>query len=177
MGGQSRRLGRDKAWIEIGGVPLWRRTCSATRTALGRKPILVGDRLEPERHQGFGILRDARPGKGPLGGLVSALRHCKSEWALVLAVDLPFLEEKDILRLTQAKTPDLDVLTLSMDDKPEPLAALYRKATLEFWEGRLSRNELSLHEGIEQLRWSVVRLPRGSRALFDLNRPEDLEAI
>jgi molybdopterin-guanine dinucleotide biosynthesis protein A len=177
MGGRSRRLGLDKAWIEVDGMPLWRRTSWIARGEVGSKPILVGDSLAPDKHQGFGLLRDAKPGKGPLGGLVSALRNCKKEWALVLAVDLPLMQAPDLRRLLSTRRGNYDIITLSADGRVEPLAALYRKPTLEFWEDRLKRNELSLHEGIDQLAWKLVRLPKGSRALFNLNVPEDVEKL
>jgi molybdopterin-guanine dinucleotide biosynthesis protein A len=177
MGGRSRRLGRDKAGVEVDGMPLWRRTSWIARGELGSKPVLIGDHLAPDKHQGFGLLRDAKPGKGPLGGLVSALRHCKNEWALILAVDLPLMEAPELRRLLSARRDNYDVITLSSDGQMEPLAALYRKPTLEFWEDRLKRNELSLHEGIDQLAWKTVRLPKGSRALFNLNEPGDWERI
>ena len=158
-------------------MPLWRRTSWIARGELGSKPILVGDHLDPEIHQGFEMLRDARPGKGPLGGLVSAMRHCQKEWTLILAVDLPLLEPLDVRRLLSTRRDNYDVITLSTDGQMEPLAALYNRATLEFWEDRLKRNELSLHEGIEELAWKTVRLPKGSRALFNLNKPEDWEKM
>jgi len=177
MGGRSRRLGRDKAGIKVDGMPLWRRTSWIARGELGSKPVLIGDHLEPESYQGFGLLRDAKPGKGPLGGLVAALRHCQKEWTLVLAVDFPLMEPLDVRRLLSTRRSGFDVITLSTDGRMEPLAALYRTSTLEFWEDRLARNELSLHEGIDQLTWKTVRLQKGSRALFNLNVPEDLEKM
>ena len=177
MGGRSRRLGRDKATIAVDGMPLWRRTSWIARGEVGSRPALIADHLNPESHQGFELLRDAKPGKGPLGGLVAALRHCSTEWALVLAVDLPLLEPLDVRRLLSTRRANFDVITLSVDGRMEPLAALYRKASLPLWENRLAQNELSLHEGIEELRWKVVRLPRKSRALFNLNVPEDWEKM
>jgi len=177
IGGRSRRLGRDKAAIKVDGMPLWRRTSWIARGELGSKPILVGDHLDPENHQGLEMLRDAKPGKGPLGGLVAALRHCQKEWTLILAVDLPLMEPLDLRRLLSTRRAGFDVITLSTEGQMEPLAALYRTSTLDFWEDRLARNELSLHEGIEQLTWKTVRLQKGSRALFNLNEPEDLEKI
>ncbi len=172
-GGESRRLGRDKRILRIGGQTLLARTQGLLRSFLDEEPFVVGDNLvglgiDPDR-----IILDARPNCGPLGGLVASLEKSPTEWVLVLAVDMPFLEKADLQRMLQAARQKYDVLTLSTDGRPEPLAALYKKTALAFWRERLNNGILGLGEGIEQLKWQSVSIPDNKRALFNINDPGD----
>ena len=172
-GGESRRLGRDKRILRIGGQTLLARTQGLLRSFLGEEPFVAGDNLagldiDPDR-----IILDARPDCGPLGGLVASLEKSLTEWILILAVDMPFLEKADLQRMLQAARQQYDVLTLSIDGRPEPLAALYRRTALPFWRERLINGILSLSEGIEQLKWQSVMIPGNKKALFNINDPGD----
>lgn len=173
-GGESRRLGRDKRILRIGGQTLLARTQQILRNFLGEEPFVVGDNLvglgiDPDR-----IILDARPDCGPLGGLVASLEKSATEWVLILAVDMPFLEKADLQRMLQAARQHYDVLTLSTDGRPEPLAALYRRTALPFWRERLNKGILSLSEGIGQLKWKSVSIPDNKRALLNINDPGDI---
>jgi molybdopterin-guanine dinucleotide biosynthesis protein A len=76
--------------------------------------------------------------------------------------------------MLQAARQQYDVLTLSTDGRPEPLAALYRRTALPFWRERLNNGILSLSEGIEQLKWQSVLIPDNKRALLNINDPGDI---
>jgi molybdopterin-guanine dinucleotide biosynthesis protein A len=176
-GGESRRLGRDKRILRIGGQTLLARTQGLLRSFLDEEPFVVGDNLvglgiDPDR-----IILDARPDCGPLGGLVASLEKSPTEWVLILAVDMPFLEKADLQRMLQAARQQYDVLTLSTDGRPEPLAALYRRTALPFWRERLNKGILSLSEGIEQLKWQSVLVKDDSRALLNINDSKDVSNL
>ena len=91
-GGRSSRMGKDKRFLEHGGVRFVDRALRAAQDAAGgdrQRVYLCGD------VPGYDCLRDRQPGLGPLGGVVSALREvlgvCGSEssWLLVMPVDMP----------------------------------------------------------------------------------------
>ena len=173
-GGESKRLGRDKRTLSIGGQTLLAKAQELLGNLLGDEPFVVGDNLanlgiDPNR-----VIHDACPNCGPLAGLVASLEKSPTEWALVLAVDMPFLEKADLQRMLQAARQQYDVLTLSADGRPEPLAALYRNTTLPFWRERLNKGILGLGEGIEQLKWQSVLIPNSKRALQNVNVPGDI---
>ena len=176
-GGESRRLGRDKRILRIGGKTLLAKTQELLKNVLGEEPFVVGDNLvgldiNPDR-----IILDARPDCGPLGGLVASLEKSPTEWVLILAVDMPFLEKADLQRMLQVARQHYDVLTLSADGRPEPLAALYRRTALPFWQERLNNGVLSLSEGIEQLKWQSVLVKDDSRALLNINDSRDVSNL
>ncbi len=173
-GGESKRLGRDKRTLSIGGQTLLAKAQELLKNVFGEEPFVVGDNLvnfgiNPNR-----VIHDARPNCGPLGGLVASLEKSPSEWILVLAVDMPFLEKTDIQEMLKAGREQYDVLTLSADGRPEPLAALYKNTTLPFWRERLNKGILGLGEGIEQLEWQSVLIPDNKRALLNINDQGDI---
>ena len=173
-GGESRRFGRDKRLLEIDGSSLLDRSRRLLFEFLGEEPFLVGDNLDAINTGAARIIRDAKPGCGPAGGLVSVLKTSPTPWALVLAVDLPNLGIPDLERLA-AHTPfGFDVITLSLSGNPEPLAALYHRQTAGFWTERLEHGELELVDGIRKLSWKPVIVPQGTRTLDNINSPLDL---
>jgi molybdopterin-guanine dinucleotide biosynthesis protein A len=179
-GGQSRRFAGDKRLLEIGGVRLLDHQIGLLQKSGAERVALVGDHIPNASDLGISILADARPGCGPLGGLITALEECRQEWAMVLAVDLPFLTAGDLYALADTAASaedDIQVITLGVDELPEPLAAMYRKNTLAFWVDRLAHNELALHRGIDHLQWKMVAPVSGKQALENLNTVADHDRI
>ncbi|GBE30536.1 MAG TPA: molybdenum cofactor guanylyltransferase [Bacteroidetes bacterium] len=172
-GGKSSRFGSDKRLLEVHGRPLLANLSVLVRAALYKNPIFVGDNpVDIELHDSQWIA-DAQKGAGPLGGLVSALRYAQTDWALILAVDLPGLALADLWVLLTAEPEDAEMIGLGIDDRPEQLIALYRTSTLPIWEKQLSSGEYALRSGLSQLVTKTVRPASGRQALLNLNRPED----
>lgn len=176
-GGSSKRLGRDKRRLRFGGVNLLEHSRRRLADLLGIEPLVAGDNLGAFSLPAGGVIPDARRACGPLGGLVSVLERCSTRWALIIAADLPWLDAGHLRLLLDARDESLDLLTLSTDGRPEPLAALYHQRTAAFWRRRLEDQKLSLVEGIEQLRWRAVRLPAESKALKNINTKKDAEEL
>ena len=88
-GGQSRRMGRDKALLPFGQGTLVEHVADVVRKAAG-SVTLVG----PAERFGalqLPVIEDEQPGLGPLGGIISALASCPGEKCLIVACDLPDL--------------------------------------------------------------------------------------
>lgn len=161
-GGQSRRMGRDKTRIKVGGQTLLQRAQDLLRVA-GCDDVLVA---------GSDDLPDRFPGKGPLAGIDAALRKAKSGRLLVVPVDMPQLQAETIKTLMEQQVatyfegeslPCILPVTsrlqaylnevLAADDADRSLMALYR------------------HVGAQTL-------PIEHMAEFhNCNRPEDLENL
>ena len=174
-GGKSERLGRDKRKIEVSGQTLINRTIGMLHELLGRLPYVVGDNLDDFNIKSKFIIGDAKVNSGPLGGLVAALEKSESEWALVLAVDLPGITLEDLRTLVSSIDNSYDIITLSEGELPEPLIALYRANTLSFWRDRLDRGLLSLSDGFKALNYKKVYPAGGPESLRNINIPRDLE--
>jgi molybdenum cofactor guanylyltransferase len=173
-GGRSSRLGQDKRLIRIEETIILDRTCQLVRNVLGSEPVLVGDDIPIPIAGGCRVINDVCADSGPLAGLVAALDDCRSEWALILAVDLPFLQIDQLLKLIQTTCNDCQVVTLAKSERLEPLVAKYRCDTLSFWQDRLLAGRLSLLDGFQELAVESIAIPNANRDLFNLNTPADL---
>lgn len=134
-GGRSLRMGRDKAWLEVGGKPLLLRQLGLL-TEAGLRNIAIAAGPEdrdplPCTPAEIPLLRDLHPGLGPLAGVERGLRWARGlrpdpddGWTLVLAVDLPGMSAGWLRRLIAAIRPGSGCVALH-GDRLEPLAAIY----------------------------------------------------
>lgn len=138
-GGQSRRMGFDKALAEIDGTPLLKRTLDVLRS-ISDDVFAVGFRPE---YQGFGVPvhHDSAPERGPLGGIADALRVAEHEHVLVVACDMPFLSV-NLLEALAGEPRDYDVLVPVADGGLQPLHAIYSGRCLAAISARLRRGDL-----------------------------------
>ncbi len=84
-GGASRRMGRDKALIEVDGVAMARRVADALRAGGCSRVLAIGGEAEALAALGLEPVADRWPGEGPLGGLATALLAADDGDVLVLA--------------------------------------------------------------------------------------------
>jgi molybdopterin-guanine dinucleotide biosynthesis protein A len=173
-GGKSKRFGKDKRKILISGKTLIDRTIDILEDLLGRHPFVVGDNLDGFQIDSEYVLNDARPNSGPLGGIVAALERCETAWGLMLAIDLPNITVRDLESLVTAADESVDFISLSVDERPEPLIALYHSRTAPLWRGQLNRNELMIAEGLKKLKCRTVFPAGGIKSLRNINEPDDI---
>lgn len=135
-GGQSSRMGVDKALLPWEGVPLLQRVCDVAVQCSDRVAILTP---WPERYQGVLVNGDrydwfleARPGGGPLAALAQGLGHVSTPWVLLLACDLPQLQP-EILHQWRHRLATLPATTPALVPRQsagwEPLCGFYRQST------------------------------------------------
>lgn len=125
-GGESRRMGCDKTWLEFEGQSLLARDVSVVRE-LGVAEVFISGRVgEDYSALGCPVLFDLEPGFGPLGGIERGLHAAASSLLLVLAVDLPRMTAA-FLRKLLAKC-DLQIgVVAKLEGRLEPLVAIYPK--------------------------------------------------
>ena len=174
-GGQSRRMGTDKAALQIGGMTLLERTARLA-LAVGL-PVLVVGRAQPP---GWLLpevlfLEDAEAGQGPVGGLATALRHAQGS-VLALACDLPLLTA-DALQwlIDQAKAHGgASGLVTVNGGHLEPLFTVYDLACLPLIEARLAAGQRSLRGVIKAGTFASADAPDWVAAqLVNANTPEE----
>ena len=177
-GGASSRMGRDKALLEVGGLPM------LVRTARLLEPLVVSVTVigPPERYAPLAlrVVPDDQPRLGPLGGLATALRISESEWNLVVGCDLPYLLGAwlDWL-LARAVESRADAVVPESARGLEPLCAVYRARCAATISAALSRGERKLTDAISALRIEKVlqaeweRFSPAGRLFTNMNTPED----
>jgi molybdopterin-guanine dinucleotide biosynthesis protein A len=124
VGGESRRMGADKATLIINGEPLWARQMKLLRELRPEK-ILVSARARPQWcPEDIEVVRDEPPSRGPLSGLAAALKAARTTHVLVLAVDLPRMTPAHLRELQSLARVGCGVIPVN-DDGLEPLCAIY----------------------------------------------------
>src|SRR6266487_1578131 len=93
-GGESRRMGKDKATLLFRGKPLWQIQLDLLRKSEPAE-ILISARTDPAwRPPEVKFLQDDPPSRGALSGLAASLAQMRTKHLLALAVDMPFMTEK-----------------------------------------------------------------------------------
>ena len=146
-GGGSRRMGSDKALLELDGRSLALRAVDALSEHLDEVVIVsaeLGDHAQVEVRE----IADRFPGKGPLGGIHAALEHARGRAVFALACDLPrvgpelvgfVLEQAEALA---AGEPPPGVVAVEMGGREQPLCAVYAPSCRRPLEERILAGEL-----------------------------------
>ncbi|HEX9069511.1 MAG TPA: molybdenum cofactor guanylyltransferase [Ktedonobacterales bacterium] len=168
-GGSSRRMGTDKALLSVGDWPLvtW---MSQRLGSLVEHVIVAGPLAYQVLAPTVLVVPDELPGRGPLGGLVSALRQSAHPLCFVIAVDMPLVQPQLVLAmLAEAREhPEADVVALRDDGQWQPLHAVYRSSCLPVAAERLGGADRSLHGLLREVR--LHELPTERRDALDPGR-------
>lgn len=182
-GGQSRRMGRDKALESFDGQPLLRRALDRVSGVTDEIIVVAAD--EP-RAAALPLLDDTRvaldlyPGLGSLGGIFSGLSAARHRYGLVVGCDMPFLNP-DLMRHLLSLREGFDVVAPVIDGRPEPVHAVYSRVCLPHIENRLKAGELKITGFYGQVRVryvpeeEVIRFDPDLLSFFNVNSPADLE--
>jgi len=163
-GGKSERMGRDKAFVEVGNRPIIERILARVRPLTDDLFICTN---APARYAQFGLrlVGDAYPHKASLGGIYSALKAAHHHWVLVVACDMPFLNEALLQHLINL-APTADIVLPQIDPLgPETLHAVYGKTCLPVIKSRLQANQLRIIDFFDDV--SIRYVPRDEVAQFD----------
>lgn len=179
-GGKSRRMGRDKAFVQLGGQTLIERVIAASAKLGQTETILIANQPEDYRQFGLPIYRDILPDKGSLGGIYTALMKAKTDWVLALACDMPFINP-DLLRfMIERMDDDIDIVVPRVNGYPQGLHALYRKTCIAPIERQLAANRLKIIRFYDSMRLRALdesdyaAFDRDGRCFANLNTPAQL---
>ncbi len=130
-GGESRRMGTDKATLLFGDKLLWQVQLE-TLQKLRLKEIFVSARIDPPwRHDNVVFVADVPPSRGPLSGLDASMNRMSTTHLLALAIDMPWMSKTYLEFLCTQIEAGCGVLP-KIGDRAEPLAAIYpREAAIE----------------------------------------------
>ena len=179
-GGRSRRFGSDKASLEIEGQTLLARTAALLKPHVRQVFVSVRpDQTNDALRTGFQLIADQRQDAGPAAGLLAAHDHLTDAAWLIVACDLPRLNQPAIERLVRERdhTRAATAFRSPVDDLPEPLCAIYEPATLARFRrqadagGGLSPKDLLLGVDVR-----LIDAPAGE-VLSNVNTPADLERL
>jgi molybdopterin-guanine dinucleotide biosynthesis protein A len=177
-GGQSRRMGRDKATILFRRKPLWRIQLDLLRK-LQPAEMFVSAQTDPAwRPPDATFVADKRPSRGPLSGLTATLARIRSDYLLTLAIDMPLMSEGHLRFLCKQIQPGCGVLPM-IGDLAEPLAAIYPIEAHESFAAALSGIDFSLQTLTNQLvqggKLRAIQVPEKAQRYYrNINEPDDM---
>jgi molybdopterin-guanine dinucleotide biosynthesis protein A len=178
-GGESRRLGRDKATADWRGQPLWQRQIETLR-ALHPQEILLSARSDPAwRPSEVRLVLDDSPSRGPLSGLTAALTSTRTEHLLALAVDMPFMTVEHLQNLCALASSGKGVIP-TIDGRAEPLSAIYPIEARSVFLETLQSENFSLQPIVAKLIslkiLQVMPISGPARDLYmNINEPHELD--
>jgi molybdopterin-guanine dinucleotide biosynthesis protein A len=172
-------MGRDKAWLPVGGQPLLARQIGLIRQVAPQEIFISGRADTNYSEFGCPVLTDRVAGAGPLAGVARALEKSAAPLVLVLAVDMPGMEASCLRRLAADCSESVGVIP-RVNGRIEPLAAFYPKSARGLAE-TLLRDDRRAAAGFAadcaQAGLAVILdLPAGDGFYFaNWNTPEDGE--
>jgi molybdenum cofactor guanylyltransferase len=175
-GGRSRRMGRDKALLERDGETQLGRAVKLLERHVERAFVSVRpDQAEDPERRRYEQVVDRYTDIGPAAGILSALETYRDAAWLVLACDLPNVNDDTLgMLLRQRGEQPFTAFRSSHDGLPEPLCAVYRPQAGEIVAGFVRDRLVCPRKMLIRSDTRLLELP-DPKALDNVNTPEDLE--
>jgi molybdopterin-guanine dinucleotide biosynthesis protein A len=180
-GGQSSRMGRDKALLSFQGLSFLENSCLIAQDCAVQVSVITP---WPERYEliipkSCGIINEPLPTKGPLCAFAFGLSVAVSDWILLLACDLPLLTAETVKEWSQllVNVPENAIaLVPRYDNRWEPLCAFYHRRCLESLQTYINQGGTSFQKWLDVSTVEELMIENAD-ILFNCNTPEDLEII
>ncbi|MBR0087120.1 MAG: molybdenum cofactor guanylyltransferase [Lachnospiraceae bacterium] len=172
-GGQSSRMGTDKAKLRVGEKTLLELMTEKVRR-LGITEIVVSGCSDCP--PGTTFVPDMIPGRGPLSGIHAGLRQIRHRSGLVLPVDTPLIPEETLRLLIEAHG-DLPITVLTFNGRPEPLAAVYDACLVQDCERILKEEKTSPRRLFDLYGYHPVPYTKDPDLLINCNTPEEFARV
>lgn len=169
-GGASRRMGEDKALLDVDGRVLV--VYVAERLASVCETVLIAPGTRQLHELSWRQIDDVATQAGPLGGILAALAVADTPLVAVAAVDMPDLSPQLYRHLADTWNGEAGVLPV-VDGQPQPLHAIYATAALREVAALFDAGERSPARALTRLGALEIELPAGAW-IFSLNTPDDL---
>lgn len=180
-GGKSRRMGRDKRFLKVGGKSVFDRTLSLLMGTFVETIIVLAEPIDSLEVRGCRVVYDVIPNAGSLGGLYTGLLVASQSRIFAVACDMPFLD-LEVIRFMASFDDTADVIVAKLEGQFQPMHAIYSKRCAEFLKAMAERHDLKIQAlyRTEELRVAVVGandlspLGGGLRSFQNINTPDDL---
>jgi molybdopterin-guanine dinucleotide biosynthesis protein A len=178
-GGENRRMGTDKAFLKVAGVPLIEHVLRSLQSVFHDLIIVTN---APEHYTGYqvNVVTDAFDIRGPLTGIYSGLIRSSTEYNFIVACDMPYLNPA-LISYMAGLGEGHDIVIPSINGLLEPLHAIYRKRLIPLIEEQIKHDRRRIRElfGHVQMRYvteqEIDRFDPGRKSFKNLNTPKDYE--
>jgi molybdopterin-guanine dinucleotide biosynthesis protein A len=180
-GGKSRRMGTDKALLDVGSSSMIKRV--AQEMARLFKSILVAGSKDDYLDLGMPVISDIYPGCGPLGGIHAGLTAANTPYIFVVGCDMPFISaELMACLLSHVRGHDVIIPRDSKTGYHEPLFAVYGKNCIIPVENMLKENRIKVTGFHTQVRVKYIERKEmehcagSDKCFINVNTPDELAA-
>ena len=173
-GGLGRRIGGDKAVVELAGRALISYPVQALRTVLRDVRVLAKPDTRLPPLPGVEVWLEPAQPRHPLVGILQALRLAGGRAVLLCAADLPFVTPELLTELADADAGEAPAVIAALDGAPQPLLGCYRPRAADLLEPAAREATLALRAAIAAIRPRLLEVAR-AELLFNVNSPEDLQ--
>jgi len=175
-GGDSQRMGRDKANVVLDGQTLLQ---SVITTMQQLFPQVIVSVRQPRAGIDLPQVCDDEPNGGPLAGLAASLGQITTPWAFMVACDMPFVVPEVVELLAGYRLRHQAVVPI-VHGHPQPLAAFYAASCLAPLRASLAAQQKGLRGVLKQLdvryvdEAEMLEADPHLRSFFDLDTPQDV---
>jgi molybdopterin-guanine dinucleotide biosynthesis protein A len=180
-GGQSRRMGQDKRFLEWEGTKFLDKVCLAMGELFDEVLLVTAIADYSCGHLPVRLVTDAIPQKGSLGGLYTGIKEASHPFVFVVACDMPFLNALAISRL--CALPESDVVMAKLSTGLQPLHGRYSKRCYPIMEQMILEGNLRIRSLVNHSSLSVQLIEESMfedidphcYSFLNINTPSDLE--
>lgn len=179
-GGQGRRFeGKDKGLIEFNGIPLVAHLINTFSSQVEHIIISANRNLDIYQNYGYPVVSDAAPlYQGPMAGIAAGLNATKTDYAFVVACDMPVLPANIIQRLYEALVNTSSDLALAHDGvRAQPLCMLLKRELRHSLQQSVKKNELKVIHWIGQQSHCLVDCSDIQSCFKNINTEIELNAF
>jgi molybdopterin-guanine dinucleotide biosynthesis protein A len=188
-GGKSSRMGADKAFLKIGDQTFLERAIK-TLSEICADPVKIvlnhsQDALIEKLPADVSYITDVYENRGALGAIHASLKDCRTKYALIFAVDLPFITSESLEKLAdiaESSNKFLAVVPRQTEGKVQPLCAVYHaRYSLRTLENLMNENpHAAVSDFLDLISTRYVaqnKLSDDENLLFNVNHPADFEKV
>ena len=174
-GGKSSRMKRDKCFIRLRGKPLIYYVIKKVRKFSSDVVVVVKNEKQKvkfkKEFKKVKVVCDKNKVFSPIAGIKEGVKHIKNEYVLIVACDMPFLNESSLRELVNRFEEGVDCISYFWKvGKYEPLCAIYRKKIFEAVD-----EKKSLHELIEKCKNRIlVPISKETKEFLNINDKNSL---
>lgn len=180
-GGNSLRMGENKAFIQIDGVPIIARIHGLFKE-LFEEVLIVTSQQDLFRNFDSNIHADLIPNKGALGGLYTGIFFSSFQYSFCVACDMPFIK-RSLVEFLVRNIKDEDAIVPRTRDGLQPLHAIYSKTCLDAMKKVIDQGRHRILDFYDLVKVKIVEesdflyLDPRRESFINVNTPEELLVI
>ncbi|MBI4665544.1 MAG: molybdenum cofactor guanylyltransferase [Nitrospinae bacterium] len=181
-GGASRRMGRDKSFIEVDGVMMIERVIGAVKPVCS-DIVIIANQPEGFHHLNLPIYPDIITGMGPLSGLHSAFANTGADEIFLAACDMPYISPAVAEKILAYPMNGFDAAIPFVNGLEQGLLARYSTKAMERFNDRIAEGSIKFDEFRKGLHKTLIgeevfkTVDSELRSFINLNSPEDMEQL